>query len=62
MAAVLDSAARHWCVRLFLPKPLRCETLRLRMIAATLGRTPEERAPSLGEQIRISMEAAKHEH
>lgn len=59
IAAVLNSAAQHWAVRLFLPKPLRKETLKFRMLAATLGRTPEERAPSLQTQIKLSMDAGK---
>lgn len=59
---LLDVMARRWIVRWFLPKEIRSKVFELRMIAATLSRTPAEREPSLGEQIRISMEAAKHGH
>ncbi len=60
IASVLDLAARNWFVRVLLPKKDRDNALSFRMLAATLSRTPAEREPSIGEQIRISMEAAKH--
>ncbi len=59
IATVLDSAARNPVVRLFLPKPIRRQQLAMRMLAATLGRTPAEREPSLQAQIRRNMEATR---
>jgi hypothetical protein len=59
IAAVLDSASRNPVVRLFLPKAIRKKQLAMRMLAATLGRTPDEREPSLQAQIRREMEASK---
>ncbi len=57
IAAVLDLAARSRLVRWCLPKPVRQQALAMRMLAATLGRTPEEREPSLATQIKLKMEA-----
>lgn len=59
IAQVLDSAARNPVVRLFLPKPLRKQQLAMRMLAATLGRTPNEREPSLQAQVKRSLEASR---
>jgi hypothetical protein len=59
IAAVLDLAARSWFVRWLLPRAYRDKALPMRMLAATFGRTPEEREPSLQQQIRIKMEADK---
>ncbi len=55
IAGVLESASSSWFMRRFLPKAMRSESLKFRMIAATLARTPAERQPSLQEQIRLSM-------
>ncbi len=57
IAAVLDLAARSRLVRWRLPKALRERALSMRMLSATLGRTPEEREPSLQSQIKLKMEA-----
>lgn len=59
IAAVLDLASRSRIVRWLMPKAMREKQLALRMLAATLGRTPEERAPSLQTQIKLTMEAAR---
>lgn len=40
---------------MFLPEDLRGRSLTLKMLSATLGRTPEEREPSLQTQIKIAM-------
>ncbi len=58
IAAVLDLAARSRLIRACLPKQHR-KPLSLRMLAATFGRTPEEREPSLQQQIKLKMEADK---
>lgn len=55
IASVLDSASRSWFMRRFVPKEMRDKALSMRMIAATLARTPAERLPSLNEQIRLAM-------
>ncbi len=55
IATILDRLGRSWFLRLFLPKAIRSKDLEMRMIAATLGRTPEERQPSFQEQIRLAM-------
>lgn len=59
IAAVLDLAARSRLVRWRLPKGWRDKALAMRMLSATLGRSPAEREPSLGVQIKLSMDAAK---
>jgi hypothetical protein len=59
IAAVLDLAARSRLIRACLPKQYRHQALAFRMLAATLGRTPAEREPSLETQIRREMAAAK---
>lgn len=45
-----------WWLRWVIPKRIRDEAFRLKMVAAVLGRTQKEREPSLNEQIRIAME------
>lgn len=61
IAAVLEKASRSWFFRLFLPAPFRAQALAMRMLAATLSRTPAERQPSLNEQIRLAMLKGKTE-
>ncbi len=56
IASVLDLAARSRIVRACLPKEHR-QPLALRMLAATLGRSPAEREPCLATQIKLKMEA-----
>ncbi len=59
VAAVLDVAARSWLFRLRLPKEYRKNSLAMRMLAATLGRTPAERVPKdIKIQIYQEMKAA----
>lgn len=48
-----------WWMRVFIPRDLKEKALAIRMLAATLSRTPNERQPSLNEQIRLSMKADK---
>ena len=59
IAAVLDLASRSRLVRWRLPKALRDKQLAMRMLSATLGRTPAEREPSLQNQIKANMEASR---
>jgi len=61
IAAVLDLAANSWLMRLRLPKKYRDTALSLRMLAATLGRTPEERSPSLQTILKLQMERDRHD-
>lgn len=58
IASVLDIVVvlcHSWIFKYLIPKALRDKTLAMRMLAATLSRTPEERQP-LGEQIRLAMD------
>ncbi len=48
-----------WWLRRMMPQELKDKALAIRMLAATLSRTPEERQPCLNEQIRLSMKADK---
>lgn len=45
----------HWFFRFFVPKAIKEHALKVRMLAAVLSRTPEERVP-LKEQIRLAMQ------
>lgn len=47
---------QKWYLRWLIPRKIRDESFRLKMIAAVLGRTAKEREPSLNEQIRLAME------
>jgi hypothetical protein len=47
---------KKWYLRWLIPKKIRNEAFRMKMIAAVLGRTAKEREPSLNEQIRVAME------
>jgi len=51
IARVLEEASRSWLRRIRRPH----EAFALKMIAATLGRTPAERQPSFQEKVRLSM-------
>lgn len=63
IAAVLDLAARRWWIRIFMPKLLRREALKMRMLAAVLGRTPAERQPKdVAIRIWREMQADKVAH
>lgn len=51
------SLQTRWYLRWLLPRAIREEVFKLKMISAVLGRTPKEREPHVGEQIRLAMEA-----
>lgn len=58
IAASLDLVSTfldRWLLRRFIPHALREQGLSIRMLAAVLGRTPEEKIPLL-EEIRMAME------
>lgn len=59
IAAILDRAAKSWLFRFRLPRKYKDKTLEMRMLSAVLGRTPEEREPSMQEAIRMQMEQAR---
>lgn len=50
------SMNQKWYLRWLLPRQLKDEAFRMKMIAAVLGRTAKEREPKIGEQIRLAME------
>lgn len=54
---VLAQEQRSWFSRRRLPPQFREKALNLRMLAATLQRSPPEAAPSLQKQIALKMEA-----
>lgn len=61
MATAMDwlaTASTHWLLKYFFPKEMRGKTLPLKMLAATLGRTPEERQ-TLVTQIQLAMNKDK---
>ena len=55
IATVLEKCGTSKLMRLFLPKELRKKDLDMRMLAATLGRTPAERVSNIQEEIRLAM-------
>lgn len=59
IADLTEWVSSSW-IRFFLPKRLKKQRLALRMIGATLNRTPEQKIP-FKEQIRLAMEQAKNE-
>lgn len=62
IATVLEWAfviSQSWTGKVIMSKSLRDKALSMRMLAATLGRTPEERTPSFREQIRIAMQSGE---
>lgn len=52
---ILTELNRRWYLRLFLPRFVKDNDLTLRMLAASLGRTPEE-ARSLHDDIQYNMD------
>lgn len=47
---------QKWYLRWLIPRKLKEEAFRMKMISAVLGRTAKEREPSIGTQIRLAME------
>lgn len=47
---------KRWFFRWLIPRNIRNEAFKMKMIGAVLGRTQKEREPSLNTQIKIAME------
>ena len=50
---------KRWLTRWLIPREIREDAFKLRMIGAVFGRTPSERQPSVPTQIKLAMDMAK---